>query len=276
MSKNKSASPFFGDDGVENRSHYQNIFHRLAQAFDALRIGRVHHARALISKAQKHSEDHVKQLISEGKHSEAADFHPSVKPYFDRANHVYNRVLSRQRKLNKGESFEKAVSYPQDKPAGLNPKYDYKHYSELPPHDQIKATHAFQDKDMDHYHYATDKKSGEFVFTTRVKMSNPNLKEKSGSNQALTAQPHIAKQHIPGSTVRIDAHGTALHNKLAIVRPTNPNVPNKIKVQVGGTNDVAYVEPHQVKLHKSESNTRIEKGKRVIEHIRKIKSNLND
>jgi hypothetical protein len=276
------------------RSAMLHILH----SHDHAKAGLIPEAEHHRKKAQQHYDAHHKAL-SEAEYPETAQkFADEMAPYFEKLDSVIEQakaakppkksVLSRvfgKSEIDNmtDEELEKAlIIIPGTKPAkvstkvevdrqpGKDPRYDYKPFHELGHDDQIKATHAFQDKDMGSHHYPVEKDGGAFVHgATRWKQITPQA----------TPEDHkvlVAPEHRAGAYVRINAEGTPHHSKVGIVRMPHPNFPGKVPVQVGiKDHEVEYFEPHEVKLNKSTQangpilEELVSKGRKVLASIKK-------
>jgi hypothetical protein len=157
-----------------------------------------------------------------------------------------------------------------DRQPGKDPRYNYKPFHELSHDDQVKATHAFQAKDLGHHHYPVDKETGEFVHgATRWRQAAPQAKP-------VDHNVLVAPEHRAGASVRINAEGSPHHGKLGMVKMPHPNFPGKVPVQVGlKDHEMEYFNPDQVKLNKSTQDSGpnledlVSKSREVLASIKK-------
>jgi hypothetical protein len=143
-----------------------------------------------------------------------------------------------------------------------NPKHAYKMMHELSGEQQKQVQQKFPGEHS-RYAYPVHRDTGELVHGQRIPLP-PGYAIRAHAEAFKELKP----EHKRGAFVQIHAPGHASHGKKGIVHGPNPNVPGKVKVQIGHTeNHSIYVEPHQVKL--SKAVTRMEKALQTIYNVRK-------
>jgi hypothetical protein len=152
-----------------------------------------------------------------------------------------------------------------------HPMHDYKMIHELSGAQQQQIQQKFPQGELTRYAYPVHRETGELVHGQRVPLP-PGYAVRAHAQAFRELKP----EHKRGAFVQIHAPGTEAHGKKGIVHGPNPNVPGKVKVQIGHTeNHSIYVEPHQVKV--SNPKTRIEKAMMtrysVTKALMKAKSN---
>lgn len=273
----------------KNSARYRTLLH-IVHAHDHAKAGLVDHAKEHFGHAKDYMNKHVSELKQANKHQEAADFETNVQSYLTKLDDMIKRASKYPKKFFKNdedmtiEELEKAITMvPGTKPAkietkvavdrqpGRDPRYDYKPFHELSHEGQVKATHAFQSKDMGNHHYPVDKQTGEFVNgATRWKQLGSAPQATPGSHGVV-----VAPEHRTGASVRIHAEGSEHHGKLGIVKLPNPHFPGKVAVQYGlKDHQMEYFNPEQVKLNKSEEDHSfldklVDQGRKVLESIKK-------
>ena len=273
----------------------------IVHAHDYAKAGFHKEAEEHRQKAHEHFDRHIADMRSIGWNTYADNFHAEIKPYLEKLDTLVSdaknaseakpkksKMLSLLRRSElenmTEEELEKAllVTIPGTKPAkiatkvaadrqpGKDSRYDYKPFHELSHDDQVKATHAFQDRDMGNHHYPVDKETGSFVHgATRW------LQPASAPKQAVNTKGLVAPEHRNGAYVKINAEGSPYHGKAGIVKMPHPNFPGKIPVQVGlKDHQVEYFSPHQVSLNKSDQEDSpieklVSKGREVLASIKK-------
>ena len=287
------------DNYFTNR--YKMMVH-IVHAHDHAKAGYIPQAEDHQKKALSYFDKHKKGLEAIGHTQTAASFHDEMTPYFDKLDKIISeakktseakkpplsRFLSRLRRSEVDnmteEELEKAImAIPGTKPAkiatkvevdrqpGRDPRYNYKPFHDLSHEDQVKATHAFQDRDMGNHHYPVDKQTGEFVHGATRWLQPKSAPQATPSSQGVV----VAPEHRAGASVRINSEGSPHHGKLGIVKMPNPHFPGKVPVQVGiKDHQVEYFEPGQVKLNKSEEiepilEDLVSKSRKVLASIKK-------
>ena len=144
-----------------------------------------------------------------------------------------------------------------------DPKYSYKMIHELSGEQQEQVQQKFPGGSHSHYAYPVHRETGELAHAQRVPLP-PGYAVRAHAAAFRELKP----EHQRGAFVQVHAPGHASHGKKGIVHGPNPNVPGKVKVQIGPTeNHSIYVEPHQVRLAKAV--TRVEKAMQTMFSIRK-------
>lgn len=271
----------------------------IIHAHDHAKAGYIPEAEDHRNKAHAHLNQYVSALNEAGYPENAKKFASDIHPYLEKLDQIIDHAKSQNTKPQKKAKFfdflrrselenmteeelEKALEMiPGTKPSkittkvaadrqpGKDSRYNYKPFHELSHEDQIKATHAFQDKDMGGHHYPVDKETGSFVHgATRW------LQPKSAARPTDT-KGLVAPEHRNGAYVRINAEGSPFHGKTGIVKMPHPNFPGKVPVQVGlKDHQVEYFSPHQVSLNKSDQEDSsieklVSKSREVLSSIKK-------
>lgn len=145
-----------------------------------------------------------------------------------------------------------------------DPKHHYKMIHDLTPAQQDEIQQKFPQGDHARYAYPVHKDSGELAHAQRIALAPGQVVQAQRA-----ALKEIKPEHKKGAFVQIHAPGNAVHGKKGVVHGPNPNVPGKIKVQIGHTeHHSVYVEPHQVRI--SRPMTKIEKAIQTVFNIRKV------
>lgn len=144
-----------------------------------------------------------------------------------------------------------------------NPMHSYKMIHELSGAQQEQIQQKFPQGELSRYAYPTHRETGELVHGQRIPLP-PGYAVRAHAQAFRELKP----EHKRGAFVQIHAPGHSSHGKKGIVHGPNPNVPGKVKVQIGHTeNHSIYVEPHQVRLSKAVS--RMEKAMQTLFNVRK-------
>lgn len=144
-----------------------------------------------------------------------------------------------------------------------DPKQSYKMMHELSGEQQKQVQQKFPQGEHTRYAYPIHRETGELLHGQRIPLP-PGYAVRAHAAAFRELKP----EHKRGAFVEISAPGHASHGKKGIVHGPNPNVPGKVKVQIGHTeNHSIYVEPHQVRL--SKAVTRMEKAIQTIFNVRK-------
>lgn len=245
-----------------------------------------------LTSAKTFADMHHKLLTQQGRHAEATEYMNGVNDHFNRVRNMKNSVKkadackSDHGTITKGDIckacgwFDKndlAKALPPKSPSRgeiqkIGPtkdaRYNFKPIHELHPHDQHLAQQKFGGKDVGAYHYPTDKQTGRLVHAARMKAPTGSPKAQAHSYNEL--KPHsyqeLPPHHTPGATVNINSPGH--EHKFGIVRPSHPEMPGKIAVQVGPSeHHQVFLEPHQVSPRKPKD--RMEKALVTLHTIRK-------
>lgn len=266
----------------------------LTHALESIVRGTYHFDRGEYDHAQRHADvalSHIgsfeeelkaKNLHQTPPHSEALDhikrFHNTLTQCLDLARRVRKAEVPGSKYAPK---MPPKLKRPAIKPAapagpiptqinrapGMDPRYQYKPFHELKQEDKQRAHYAFNGKDMENYHYPTQQ--GNFVHGTRaLRPANQEGAQppKGDSNS------YMKPEHKVNADVKIDhPENKELHGQRGFIRMPNPNMPGKVRVQLG--TQVAYLNPDQVKLAKAEEvvstmDTLAEKARACLEDIK--------
>lgn len=255
--------------GSKGHKAFSHIYAASVHAFS----GRLDQATKHIEAAHEHVGNHVKELTTSGKHTEAKEFNAQAQDMLLKLD----GIMKHKSKFKKSERLAKMGSgtnktpnpsrwqsgktaYPNEKQKinhnpGQDRRYDYKPIHQMNPSDQTKAAHAFGEKDMQSFHYPHDKKTGDFVHGTRWRAPESKAAAPRANEPFPPISPTMGKippQHKPGAGIRIKQDGHEHHNKLGIVQQPNPSMPGKIavRIQTKGMFQNVFMEPHQVQLSK--------------------------
>jgi hypothetical protein len=144
-----------------------------------------------------------------------------------------------------------------------NPQHAYKMIHELTGEQQKQLQNKFPQGELTRYAYPVHRDTSELVHGQRIPLP-PGYAVRAHAQAFRELKP----EHKRGAFVQIHAPGHSAHGKKGIVQGPNPNVPGKVKIQIGHTeNHSIYVDPHQVRL--SKAVTRMEKALQTIWNVRK-------
>ena len=263
-------------DAVSSQQHHTIL--NIVRAHNALRSGHLDRAEAFRNQAKEHLDNHVK-LWSHGADEEKINFPKEMAPYFEKLDSLiseaknkteinqapkksfFSKLFGKNDQDHLEESLEKITpanfnsninindKVKVDRQPGKDSRYNYKPFNELKHEDQIRATHAFQNKNMTGHHYPVDKETGSFVHGATRWLQPKSAPQATPADQKVLIDP----EHRVGASVRINAEGSPHHGKLGVVKLPSPYFKGKIAVQVGiKDHQTEYFEPSQVKLNKSE------------------------
>ena len=281
---------------INPSGRHKTMLH-IVHSHDHAKAGLIPEAEHHRKQAQAHFDEYVGSLNNSDFKETAQKFSDEITPYFQKLDSIIDHAKTQAAAKPPKKSFisklfgkseenlteaelEKALTTIQglkpakistkvavDRQPGKDPRYDYKPFHELSHDDQVKATQAFQAKDLNHHHYPVDKETGSFVHgATRWKQTTPSA--------PVNDKAVVAPEHRAGAFVRINAEGSPHHGKVGKVKMPNAHFPGKVPVQVGlKDHEMEYFDPAQVKLNKSDNEPNLEdlvsKSREVLASIKK-------
>jgi hypothetical protein len=274
---------------LNTKSIHEQAIEQIILATEAAHAGRQAEVSQFCGTAQNLAELNARRLRAQGQHQAADAYVLSLNEHVSRVKGILSSKASRAENVSKAKVILNTLEKGFDNPfvsasmarrehmatgqvkstmtvGGVKPQkgYNYKPIHELHPDDQSSVQSKFAG-DYARYAYATHPDTGRLAhaMTGRVPLQ---------PGQAVRAQSSSFKElkpeHKRGAFVKINKPGHPSHEKKGIVLGPHPELPGKIRVQVGHTEaHSVYVDHNEVALSKPAS--KVEKALQTIYNIRK-------